>query len=136
MATIGNAIARAKSWLFDVTAHNHAEGLRTRRAVERKALGVDVTDLPYPGAVAGSGNSVINNAAGFLKPAILGAALLAGGAAGTLGLTALTGLTQPPSAPQLTPPPVLRDPAKAYDAIYEQQQPDGTWKELKREHLK
>jgi hypothetical protein len=44
-------IARAQSWLFDVFTHHHAEQLRIQRAVQRKALGVDQQDFPYPGAV-------------------------------------------------------------------------------------
>lgn len=34
------------------------------------------------------------------------------------------------------PPPAAVAPGQAYDAVYERQQPDGTWKEFKRERLK
>ena len=37
---------------------------------------------------------------------------------------------------QPTKPVVQPAESAKYDAVYERQQPDGTWKEIKREHLK
>jgi hypothetical protein len=51
------AITRARGWLFDVFAHNYAELMRTKRVVERKMHGLDMSDLPYPGTVSSSYNN-------------------------------------------------------------------------------
>ena len=91
------ALQRARAWLWDVFVHHHAERLRTERAVARKAHGVEVADNPYPGSQQNPVTVTTTNG-GWLKGAILGAMLLAGGAAGAL-------MTQKP-VPASAPSPV------------------------------
>lgn len=71
--------------------------------------------------------------------------LAVAGVAGVAGvpaiLLALVTLLRQPSAPEFTrptsePKPPAVAPDTAYDAVYEEQQADGTWKEVKRERLK
>jgi len=131
-------MSRARSWLLDIFAHNHAEQLRINREVQRQKLGVTQQDYPYPGAIQGSGNpTTINQGGGWLKGAILGAVLLAGGGAAALGLKALTPPATPSVPAPVSPPAVTPAAPKApgWDAIYEVQQPDGTWKQTKRERI-
>ncbi len=132
------AFERARGWLADVFVHHHAERLKTNRAIERKAMGVtDVTDLPYPGAVSGSANTTTNNSSGgWLKGALLASLLLAGGGAAGLGVSALTTASSAPTVTPATPPAASSPAGKKYQAIYEQQQPDGSWKTIKTEPLK
>jgi hypothetical protein len=107
------AMVRAKGWLFDLFAHNHAEQLRINRAVQRKGLGIEQVDLPYPGAseVSGNTSTVTINHNYPASPA-----------------------PDPPVAPPMPPaPPCPAEPG--YDAVYEQRQPNGTWKLIRREKL-
>lgn len=137
-----NALDRARGWLFDVFTHNYAEQLRIHRAVQRKRLGVDhQEDTPYPGAVAGSHNPTVtihNTGGGLMKGVLLSAALLTGGSAAGLGAARL--LTPRPAAAvagevAAPAPPAGAAKDQAYDAIYEVRQPDGTWRQVKRERL-
>ena len=74
-----------------------------------------------------------NTKQGINALGLLGATALPTVVLGGLALyLASQGQGQPPSKP-VTPP--AAESAK-YDAVYERQQPDGTWKEIKREHLK
>lgn len=59
-------------------------------------------------------------------------------AAGGLGVAAglLTMYLNRPASPTPSHPPAIVSPATQYEAIYERQMPDGTWKEFKREALK
>lgn len=138
MAAPFDAVLRARSWLADIFAHNHAEQLRIQREVQRKTLGIQQQDYPYPGAVTSSNNptTVYNTGAGYVKGALLASALLMGGGAATIGL--MQGRT--PSAPAVGPvvPATPMSPTKGqdFDAVYEEQQPDGSWKEIRRDHLK
>jgi hypothetical protein len=94
---------RARSWLFDIFTHNHAEQLRIAREVQRKKLGVDQQDYPYPGAIQGSGNpTTINYSSnGLLRGALLAAGcLLAGGG----GAALLPLLSKPVPSPAATAP--------------------------------
>ncbi len=129
------AIARVRGWLFDVTAHHHAENLRTVRAAARKAQGLDLEDYPYPGSVNISGNTltppadppaappavpptVQAPAAGMsmLKKLLIGTALAGAGGAGVLGVNWLFSRT-PPAA--TTPAPIGTAPAgKKYGVIH------------------
>ena len=76
--------------------------------------------LPAPPLVASISRSA-------LVPAILGVALAVGGGLAGHWLSRV---------PMPTPPTVINGPAQAWDAVYYEQQPDGTWKFLKRECLK
>jgi hypothetical protein len=109
------SMVRAKGWLFDLFAHNHAEQMRIQRQVTRNKLGVEQVDLPYPGAMTGNTVSVHHH----YQPA---------------------SATAPPATatPAVLPPaPVASTPAAPprYEAVYEEQQPDGSWKEIRREPL-
>jgi hypothetical protein len=121
---------RALSWLYDLFVHHHAENLRTQRAVARKGLGVDTTDLPYPGSVAGSGNqSTTTNTIGgkgWLLGPLLGVALAAAGAGGAYLLTGSQ--SAPPDKSQPMDPGLIRSPGYEWDEIEQELQPDGTWK--------
>lgn len=128
MASPVTVLMQARSWMWSIFAHNHAEQLRIQREVQRKQLGLESQDYPYPGAVQGSNNpTTIHVSGGWLKGALLGAALLSGGAAAG---TAWLKQAPPPGESNGSPAD------QAYDAVYEQQQPDGSWRQIKRERLK
>ena len=127
-----DAIARARGWLVDLFAHNYAGQLRIAREVQRKNMGLQQVDMPYPGSSQDASQTTINQTGnGWLKGAVVGAALLGGGTAAGIG--AMQSLQKTPAVVAPMPPV---DPRTAYDAIYEQQQPDGTWVEVRRERLK
>jgi hypothetical protein len=75
--------------------------------VQKKALGVELPDTAFPGAV--TGNTITHH---HHYP------------------------TTPAAEPLPAQPPADPPPASKYIAVYEQRQPDGTWKEIKREKLK
>ena len=85
---------RQKKWMADLFTHNHAEQLRINREVQRRKMGIEQTDLPYPGAVTGNTITVHHHHDGE------------------------------PTEPQ------------QFVAIYEEQRPDGTWVEVRRELLR
>jgi hypothetical protein len=141
-----------KRWLYQIFTHNYAEQLRINRAIQRKAVGVDQQDHPYPGAVADSNNPTTNTtinhlSGGWIKGILLGAALLGGGIAGTMSLLPSGKPTAPPTSepartgasvatPAPTPAIAAETPAAVeYQAVYEQRQPDGSWKVIKVEKL-
>ena len=72
-----------------------------------------------------------NTKQGINALGLLGATALPTVVLGGLALY-LASQGQPPGKPVMPP---AAESAK-YDAVYERQQPDGTWKEIKREHLK
>lgn len=138
------AFARARSWLADIFAHNHAENLRIGRAAQRNALGIaGQEDYPYPGAVNGSGNPTTNttiNQSGWLKGALLGASLLGGGAVAGLGVVNAVkpaATTPAPETQSPAPAPAPGPTQPAFDEITEQEGPVGIWTEVpaKRRHL-
>ena len=90
-----------------------------------KEPNVNVTQTQAPPA---NGKPKINGG-GWLKGALLGAGLLAGGAGAGFGVNALL-----KPAPAAITVPV--SPAPAYDAVTLEQQPNGEWKEINRERLK
>ncbi len=109
---------RAKGWLFDITAHNHAENLRTNREIQRQAHGLDMQDYPYPGA---STVTVTHNyppgtpapsapapASPAAPPAsrswLLPLLAVAGLAVGAGGVGVGTGLIKLPTSPPVTNP--------------------------------
>lgn len=107
-------------------------------------IGDVVQHLPKPDAPAAPVPSLVSPVpAGISKgiaAALAGLALVAGGGA-TLGLMSLLKPTVPVPvvAPAPSPTPVQTSvpatAASAFDAVTEEQQPDGTWKEIKRERL-
>lgn len=111
--------------------HNQNQAAAMTRAAAAQGLGLDPATFgtPFPGSTITTTN---NQTAGWLKGALLGAGLLAGGSAAGLG--AAKALTQP-AAVQTTPQPIPSAPGQAWDAITEEQQPDGSWKQIKRERL-
>lgn len=136
-------MAQVRRWLYTAWAHNYWEQLRINRAVTRRRFNLAQDDAPIPpGATVDSNKpttTINHNAGGLLKGLLLGASLLAGGTAG--GVALLGGgkpVQTPVPTPVVTPavPATPTRPADHWDAVYEVQQPDGTWKEVRREHLK
>jgi hypothetical protein len=162
---VPNAAQKARAWLFELFVHAQNENSRINRAAAAKGFGLDPERYSslYPGsqvtinnpasngqvavpAAPGSVTVGSNGGSNFVQGALLAAAMLAGGALTTLAVTGgLKGTTSAPAAPVTTPAPspvsptpalpVVPTKPNAYDAVYERQQPDGTWKEYKREHL-
>ncbi len=119
-------------------AHNHNQQQAMQRAVQAKAQGLDpeVYGTVFPGSVVTTNTTNNNNTgSGYLKGSLLTAALLAAGGTGSY-------LISKPVADvkQVAPvtPVVSNTKTKTteYDAVYEELQPDGTWKQVKRERLK
>jgi hypothetical protein len=119
------------SWFAPLWIHNHNQQTAAIRAAAAKAQGLDpnVYGVPLPGSNVTS--TVNQSARGFLPGAIVTALALAGGGAGALGLREGLGRI-PPAVAQ----PAQPAPAQAWDAVTEEQQPDGSWKQIRREHLK
>jgi hypothetical protein len=128
-------VDEAKRRLFAIFAHNHNEVTRMARAAQAKQLGLPPSEFatPYPGTQ----QSVVTNntGGGLVKGAVLSAVLLAGGAGAGLGVRQATS----PAAVQDNPAATQPAPAakqQAYDAVWQELQPDGTWKEVRRQRLK
>jgi hypothetical protein len=128
-------------------AHKFNQEDALSRAARAQALGlppevVATLGTPYPGATVNTTtNTSSQQAGGVLRTALAGALLFAGGAGVALGLAKY--LSPAPAAVQpLAPRQQPAPAAPAWDAVYEQQieppspqHPDGTWKQLRREHL-
>lgn len=118
--------------MWALVAHGHNQQQALERAAQAQALGLDAAKYgaPFPGAQVNM-TTTHNTTGGWLKGALLGASLLAAGVGA--GLVANGALK--PTAPAATP---AVEPAAidGWDAIYEEQQPDGSWKQIRREHLK
>lgn len=112
------------------------------RAMQAKHMGVESPEqyaATFPGSTVTTNNTTTHNSGGgWLKGSLLSAALLTAGGGAALGLRGnaepRTGGEAPPAAtaPPATPPAR----GKEWDALYEVQQPDGSWKQVKRERLK
>ena len=130
-------------------AHERNQQGAMQRAAQAQAQGLDPAAFatPFPGAHI-TNTTTTNTGGGILKGALIAALMAVGGGAATWGL--LSGgpavkapveheaklkpfVPQPPT--KTTPSPSPSSPS-LYDAVYEEQQPDGTWKEIKRERLK
>ena len=147
------AVVRNRGWLYDLFTHNFAEGLRTMREVVRKKHGLEMSDLPYPGSVQVTGNTLSPTAQLPAAPAAAPASGMSGLAktglvAGAIGLAGLGGygLSQLPAKPASTMPtttapanpPAPTVPATmppSFDDVTQVQQPDGSWKETQRQPL-
>ena len=106
---------------------------KLRMEMLRKALDMPVEDDMQVSANKTYNVSNSNSGNGWLKGAIVGAGLLAGGATAGLGLHSYL----KPAAPQSTLPAApSTQPAQGWDALTEELQPDGTWKTIRRDHLK
>ena len=92
-----------------------------------KEPNVNVTQTQAPPANGSSKPKA--NGSGWLKGALVGAGLLAGGTGAGLGINAFL---KPVPAAVTSPAATLQ----AWDAVTLEQQADGTWKEINRERLK
>jgi hypothetical protein len=108
------------------------------RAAAAKAQGLDpnVYGVPLPG----SNVTTTNNQSGFVKGALISAAMIAGGAGASSLLpaiqSAITGQPAAVSKPVTGQPTTASNkPTTAYEAVIEQQQPDGTWKQIGSQKL-
>jgi hypothetical protein len=110
-------------------ANNINQAAAMTRAAAAKAQGLDpnIYGVPLPGSNVTTTTN--NSGMGWLGVTVLTLGSLAAGAAAVGALTSKVPSPLPAQESPLTKP-------KAYIGIYEQQQPDGTWKELKREPLK
>lgn len=109
-----------------------------QRAVQARAQGLppEQYGTPLPGTTHNTYHvTESSESGGWVKGAILTALLL--GASG-MGAWVLVRGTQAPQPSQAPAPPAVPPAARegAWDALYEEQQPDGSWKLLKRERLK
>lgn len=131
--------AKAASMLpnfWALLAHERNQQGALQRATQAQAQGLDPAPFaaPFPGANIVT-TTTNNTGGGLVKGALLAATLAAAGGAATWGL-----MGQPTSnnkseikAPAVSP---VTGKATEYDAVYEEKQADGTWKETKRERLR
>jgi hypothetical protein len=130
------------SWAAPLLIHNQNQNTAMIRAAAAKAQGLDpnIYGVPLPG----SNVTTTNNQSGFVKGALISAAMIAGGAGASSLLPAVTSAisgtpaaaTKPATAaPATTPVASNQKPTTAYEAIIEQQQPDGTWKQISSQKL-
>jgi hypothetical protein len=137
--------------LGQLVAHNMNQNTAMERAAVASAQGLDpkAYATPFPGetsnATTTTTTTTINNngSSGMLKGSILAATLLTLGGAGAYSLN---NMRKPEEKPPIVSPQTDAKPAETvkvkplgdqeYDAVYEVQQPDGSWKEVKRERLK
>lgn len=129
------AMQRARAWLFDIFAHNHAEQLRINREVQRQKLGLPSTDQPYPGSQAAAGSyNVTYGGRGWLVGPVLGAFLVAGGAAATALLAGRNSGGPSPTAPAAEVPPVRapQSQPREFDYVKYRTDPNGKEQEVSR----
>jgi hypothetical protein len=123
------------NWFAPLLTHHLNESAAMNRAAVAKEMGLDpeAYGSTYPGAtISPTTTTITHQASGVLKGIVLGAALL--GSGGVLSGLALTSLFKPPGPPNVAPGAHAAVPmsAGAQWEILEQQQPDGTWKEIGR----
>ena len=114
-----------------VSGYNQQQAMQ--RAVVARAQGLDpeVYGAVYPGSTVTTNTTTHNSSSGLIKGALLSAAMLSAGGAGVFGVVK-TLTPAEVTLPTITPKTKQID----YDAIYEELQPDGTWKQIKRERLR
>jgi hypothetical protein len=113
-------------WAAPLLIHNQNQVTAMTRAAAAKAQGLDpaLYGTPLPGSNVTTTTN--HSGMGWLPATVLTlGSLLAG------GVTASALMRTTPSPPANSVPA-----AKSWIGVYEQQQPDGTWKEVKRENLK
>lgn len=118
-----------RDWMRQAFAWDFTEKQRIQRAAMATGLGMNPEQYarPFPGSnttVTNYHQSGGGNAGKILTTAALVAAGLGGGW--------MIGNTMRPTTPAAT----LTVPAEELEAVYEEQQPDGSWKEVRRESLK
>lgn len=135
-----------------LVAHNLNQQQAMQRAVQAQAQGLDPAayGTVYPGSTVTTTHNTTttnNTGSGILKGALLSTALLtAGTVGGGLGLLHLNskpaGQEGAVVTPAPVPPPQVREKVitvpgatQDWDAVYEELQPDGTWRQIKRERL-
>jgi len=136
------------SWFAPLLIHHQNQSEAMLRASAAKAHGLDPTSFgtPFPGGTVS--NTTTNNTKaggwGWLFGPILGAGLLAAGGSAALTMAKPTPTPAAPmvsSSPTTTPTtsatssPASPQAERHWDAITEELQPDGTWKQIRREHL-
>lgn len=127
--------------------HEQNEQRAMQRAAQAQAQGLDPATYGtvFPGSTVNTTNTTTNNTGGGLvKGMILAATLATAAAGGGVGVGRM--LTAPPAPAPAAPAAAQAEaPAKVvtvpgrdqqYDAIYEVRQPDGTWRQVKRERLR
>lgn len=99
-----------------------------QRAAQAKAMGVSEPEK-YGTLFPGSTITTTNNNGSWLKGALLGAAMLGTGAAGAAGLTGVFNK-------RAAEPPAVVSREGEEDVIEEEEQKDGSWKEVRRTRRK
>lgn len=126
----------AASLFAPLVLHNLNQQQAMHRAVQAQSQGLDVTTYgsPFPGSTV-THNTTTNNSGGILRGALVGAMMLLAGGAGTVGVSKMLSPSQTPTPP--VQPSGAGQTAKpaAWDAIIEQQQGDGSWKQIGQQHL-
>ncbi len=117
------------SWFAPLLIHGLNQHQALQRATVAKMQGLDPKEFGtvFPGSTVTTTNN-IRPTIGWLLGPILGVLLAATGAAGLYLLTHQAG--------KVLPQPAAAGETEKWDAIYEEQQPDGSWKTIRRDHLK
>jgi hypothetical protein len=124
------------NWFAPLLTHHLNQSAAMNRAVVAKEMGLDPQAYAstYPGAtISPTTTTITHQAGGVLRGIVLGAAIL--GSGGLLSGLALSSLLKPSASPTSIAPgtPVAPPPNGGSQwEILEQQQPDGTWKEIGR----
>lgn len=123
-------------------AHERNQQGALERAAQAQAQGLDAAQFAtqFPGSTVVTTTN--HTGGGYLRGALLAAGLLTAGAGAGIALKPAAGETKPPAtalqpAAGATKPPngPTRPAGSAYDAVVEEQQPDGSWKEVTRQRL-
>lgn len=119
------------NWFAPLLTHHLNESAAMNRAAVAKQMGLDpeAYGSTYPGAtISPTTTTITHQASGVLRGIVLGAAIL--GSGGLLSGLALTNLFKPPVPPNVAPGAPMNGGSQW--EILEQQQLDGTWKEIGR----
>lgn len=107
--------------MFDATAHDYAEGQKTKRAIVRKSHGLDMDDSPY---LPSNQSMVTNNQSAGWLGILVGAFLALTGLVIGGGIMYLGQGSNKPAATNTldVPAPV------EFDQVEQSLQPNGEWK--------
>lgn len=126
-----------------VANYNQQSAMQREVMAKSQGLAPEKYSQVYPGSTVTNTTTNNNTAGGLLKGALLSAAMLATGGAGVAGLAVALRPSEKEKIEVATPTPSTPAPispatpkVRHYDAITEELQPDGTWKQIKRERLK